>query len=311
MHDQRPLKLDSEGLRDRMRVSSYRSRPVTQPRRFNDVIVAKQPYVLKATPLITKIQPKSISKRTQITTNPALPRRQSSKVLIRQIVHKQEPIPVKKKKLNIMPVAMVSMAVTIFIFGLFVAVSGWRTNEAVQAQVSQITDKAEQDDSDLPTEGDPPELSSYSVAAELPRLLKISSIEVEARVMRLGVDKNNQLKSPSNIYDTGWYEGSSKPGEAGTVLIDGHVHGPTKPGVFMNLKKLVKGDKIEVERGDGKIITYRVVKTEIYKADQVDMAAALTSAENGKNGLNLITCHGKVDSNNNYSERLVVFTVQE
>lgn len=207
----------------------------------------------------------------------------------------------------------------LLVTGTSVAYMGMRSNQKVEAQVVNLQEKVEtveKDEAvaaDVPSET-PPDNSAratYTVAPDLPRMIKIPKINVNARVLRVGVDGQNAIKAPSNIYDTGWYDGSAKPGEKGASLIDGHVHGIKSPGVFYNLKKLVPGDVIVIERGDGSLLNYKVVKSQVYKAAEVDMAAALASAEKDKNGLNLITCAGKINDKNEYQDRLVIFAVQE
>jgi LPXTG-site transpeptidase (sortase) family protein len=138
-----------------------------------------------------------------------------------------------------------------------------------------------------------------------------SKTNTNARVKRLGVDTKNELLAPNNTHDAGWYENSAKPGEAGAMLIDGHV-GFTKDGIFAHLKDLRKGDEISIERGDSQKFTYKVVDSQAYAADKLDMSKALVSAEPGKPGLNLITCTGKLTSNKtSYTDRLLVRAVQE
>jgi len=68
---------------------------------------------------------------------------------------------------------------------------------------------------------------------------------------------------------------------------------------------------LSIERGDGTVLNYKVVQTQVYHADDVDMAAALTSVDPAKPGLNLMTCSGKVKAGTNeFQDRIVVFTVQ-
>lgn len=157
----------------------------------------------------------------------------------------------------------------------------------------------------------PTGISSYRVAPDMPRVMTIPKIGVESRVKSLGVKPNNELQAPANIYDTGWYKGSSKPGESGAALLDGHVHGPNKPGVFHKLHTLKAGDPIYIERGDGTRITYTVVSQKTYAQQDTDMVAALESIVPGKEGLNIITCTGAVDrATNRYDDRLVIFAVR-
>ncbi|MEI9913732.1 MAG: class F sortase [Candidatus Saccharibacteria bacterium] len=154
-------------------------------------------------------------------------------------------------------------------------------------------------------------LASYTVAPTAPRYLKIPEIGVNARVLNVGLVKGGAIGTPEDIYDTAWYNGSSLPGQPGATLIDGHISSWTSHGVFYNLNKLVPGDTLQVERGDGTTFTYKVVKSQIYSVNNVDMNAALKPVVSGSPGLNLITCTGDViPGTSSFSERLIVFTTQ-
>jgi LPXTG-site transpeptidase (sortase) family protein len=205
---------------------------------------------------------------------------------------------------------LVIAGVVVFVFGMTVSIMGIKTNKQVAAQPSAAQHARGENSDENPDEKDPGAVGSYKVAPDMPRRINIPNIKVNARILALGVKSDNQLKAPTNIYDAGWYQKSAKPGENGAMLIDGHVHGPTKPGVFYNLKKLVAGDRVTVERGDGQVFNYTVVKSQSYPKDAVDMAAAITPAIAGKQGLNIITCNGSL-SGTSYEERLVVFAVRE
>jgi hypothetical protein len=86
---------------------------------------------------------------------------------------------------------------------------------------------------------------------------------VQSRILPVGVDATNELKTPQNIFDVGWYEGSAKPGSYySALLLNGHVSGPTKPGFFAKLQKLAVGDIVTVECGDGQQFNYRVISKE-------------------------------------------------
>ena len=150
--------------------------------------------------------------------------------------------------------------------------------------------------------------SKYSVKADLPRYIFIPSINVKAIVKQVGVTKTNQIDTPDNIYDTGWFNQSAKPGMAGLSLIDGHLGTWSDKGVFSNLTKLRNGDKFTIQRGDGKVISYVIVKTQMYDANNVDMKALLSPVNPLKPGANLITCSGSVnDGTYQYNKRFVVF----
>ncbi len=142
------------------------------------------------------------------------------------------------------------------------------------------------------------QIDQHTVAADEPRYVSIPSLGVSnTRVFSVGVTENNQLGTPKNISDTAWYNKSAKPGQGfGAILIDGHNGGITRNGVFAELGKLQFGETITVERGDGKTYTYEVRENQSMPLEEVNktgMRMMMESAEEGKEGLNLITCDGK------------------
>jgi LPXTG-site transpeptidase (sortase) family protein len=96
------------------------------------------------------------------------------------------------------------------------------------------------------------------------------------------------------------------------MLIDGHISSWTTPGVFYNLNKLRAGDNIQIQKGDGGIIKYSVVKTVVYSTNNIDMNQVLNPIDSSKPGLNLISCFGDVISGTNeFNKRIVVYTSQQ
>jgi sortase (surface protein transpeptidase) len=127
-------------------------------------------------------------------------------------------------------------------------------------------------------------------------------------VLQVGVTTSGALATPSNVFDTAWYTGSAKPGQPGATLIDGHVSSWTTKGVFYGIKTLVAGDTIQIVKGDNSVLTYKVVKTQVYPAGTVDMQAAVTPVIAGQSGLNLITCTGQViKGTSEFNQRELVF----
>lgn len=257
-------------------------------------------------------------------------RTQKSTVLNRQVFIQPKPETIraaknKKQKQNSKPrpkyshtqYALAGMATVVLVVGLSVSILSFQTNRHIQAQVKAATTNSanpEEGTSDVPSETKPSNISAYQVAPSLPKFLKIPSLGISARVKALGVNSNNELLAPSNIYDTGWYNASAKPGDSeakGAILIDGHVHGPTYPGVFSKIKSLKAGDELQIQRGDNQLFRYQVVKVQNYDANTLDMRLAMASITPGKAGLNLITCGGKYDKKTGYSQRTLVFAVQK
>lgn len=281
--------------------------------------------VLPAARLIHDVRPALAKSSKPKTTNqnqafarpqpkPAQRRVQHSSVLARQFVKTKKRRP--RLFFNAKGIALTSMASVLFVFGVGVGIMQLGANKEVKTQAqtlaAQSAQLAQSDDGSLPDNGLPSEKPGggyWRPTAEEPKRIKIPSLNVNARILKMGVKPNGEIKTPGNIFDAGWLETTAKPGEHGAMFIDGHVHGPTQPGVFYGIKKLNPGDKIQVERGDGQVFTYSVVKTESYSKDNVDMVAALNTVVPGKPGLNLMTCDGRYNAEHGYDHRVMVFAV--
>lgn len=167
------------------------------------------------------------------------------------------------------------------------------------------------DTSDEISERRPTNMQSYQVSGDLPRMLYVDDMGLSARIRRVGVGTDTEIRLPSNIYDVGWYESSVKPGEQGAVVLTGHATGPTKPGIFHDLTEFSPGDEFEIETGAGDRYTYYVAKLEAYR-DNDPLDPMLAPAIPGIPGLNLITETGHYDTKSNtFDQRLVIYAVQK
>lgn len=155
--------------------------------------------------------------------------------------------------------------------------------------------------------------ANYTVPTDQPRFIYIPSINVNARVLSVGVNSKGNIDTPSNLNDTAWYDGSAKPDKEGEVFIDGHTSFNNNIAAAFNaLPNLKKNAKITIELGDGKKINYTVKKVETVDTDKVDMAKALNPIDGAKKGLTLMTCAGKFNyRTQNADKRLIVYAIQD
>lgn len=161
------------------------------------------------------------------------------------------------------------------------------------------------------------QIDEYTVPATNPRYISIPSLNVsKARVVLVGLLPNNELDTPLHIDDTGWYDKSAFPGQGyGVVLIDGHNGGISRNGIFSHLDRLKNGDKITIERGDGKKMTYSIVENRtmsLKDANKTGMNRLLQPYDPEKEGLGLITCAGDwVPRDKVFNKRIMVRAVAD
>ena len=140
------------------------------------------------------------------------------------------------------------------------------------------------------------EIKEYIVAPDRPRYLMVDRLGIsKSRILPMGINVSGELDTPRNIFDVGWYESSGKPGQGGTLIIDGHNGGPHVHGVFKDLPKLVNGDVIKIERGDGEVFEYQVVENIAVPLDEANsyMVTAANTPVEGKESVTLISCTGE------------------
>jgi LPXTG-site transpeptidase (sortase) family protein len=94
----------------------------------------------------------------------------------------------------------------------------------------------------------------------------------------------------------GHYESSAQPGQAGNTILVGHNYGYGTKGVFLKLKSLKPGQKIEVLNEAGETFNYEVtavhkVPWKLKGTDELLQHARLLTVS-GRERLTLVTCGG-------------------
>ena len=228
------------------------------------------------------------------------------------------------KKKQIFGILRTILILTILAISGYLAWDTWMTNREAQEMFSNPTSSLSINsiaaiDPDNPDSLDTTSVSnqaivSHNVPADQPRYISIPSIGINgARVFSVGVNSNGNIDVPKNVNDTAWYDGSAKPGQNGAVFINGHTSfSRSYRGIFDDLVKIEIGDKITIERGDGKSFTYKVVAKETNPRADVNMNKALNVQDGAIQGLTLMTCTGSYDYRaGGASDRLIVYAVLE
>lgn len=217
---------------------------------------------------------------------------------------------------------LTSAAITlILVITGYVSFDTWQTNNLAKQAFAKEASASEspalspadrqssegKDESSLPAST----LADYRVAPNLPRALYINKLNVAARVLPMGVNKDSSMQAPLGIYDAGWYSGSVRPGETGAMVLNGHSSGPTRQGLLGRLDTLKQGDEIVIEKGDTSRLTYRVVHTETVPLEAVDMNKVALPYGTAKSGLNIYTCTGEwLPTKQTFDHRVIVYTVE-
>ncbi len=114
------------------------------------------------------------------------------------------------------------------------------------------------------------------------------------------------MQVPTDARTVGWYTKAPTPGALGPAVLAGHVDYQNKPGSFHRLTDLKAGDSINVDRQDGSMAMFTVVKVERYAKNKFPTNAVYGAINRA--GLRLITCGGNFDSTaGHYEDNIVVY----
>ena len=140
-----------------------------------------------------------------------------------------------------------------------------------------------------------------------PATIRIPRLDVEARIIPLGLQEDGSIEVPENPEQAGWWLGGPEPGELGPAVILGHVDSQEEgPAVFFHLRYMEAGDEIHIDRVDGSTITYVVESTERHEKDEFPTDAVYGPTEQPT--LRLVTCGGDFDFDvRTYEENVIVF----
>ncbi|MFF3904828.1 class F sortase [Streptomyces sp. NPDC001848] len=141
-----------------------------------------------------------------------------------------------------------------------------------------------------------------------PKRIAIPQIGVDAPFTELSLGASGHLTPPpgNNTNLVGWYRGGASPGERGTSIVVGHVDTKTGPAVFVLLRTLKPGSKVDITRDDGIVARFKVDSVETFSKAGFPDDRVYADAPTPQ--LRLITCGGVYNrSVHDYESNVVVF----
>lgn len=157
--------------------------------------------------------------------------------------------------------------------------------------------------------GPPPVLPAASSLDRSPPVrLTYERLGIETTLISVGLNPDRTAEVPPKDpgAPAGWYRHLASPGESGPAVILGHVDTTDGPGVFFTLGTSEAGDRILVERADGRIGAFTVERVESFP--RADFPTDQVYGRVDHAALRLVTCGGFFDRDNGgYQENVVVF----
>ncbi|MEW2548986.1 sortase [Streptomyces sp. NPDC047002] len=160
-------------------------------------------------------------------------------------------------------------------------------------------------------------------ADSVPVRLRVPALGLTAGVLPLALDASGGLDVPgfADAAKAGWYALGPRPGRPGPAVFVGHrdapdntyVHGRRvgrarlRDGAFARIGRLRPGDRVDVERGDGAHVTFRVTRVDTYPTRRFPTARVYGPTRDAE--LRLITCGGLIGPDGHWDANVVVSAV--
>ncbi|MEU4986035.1 sortase [Streptomyces sp. NPDC021969] len=150
----------------------------------------------------------------------------------------------------------------------------------------------------------PPTAASVVLPRSVPQRITAPGTGLDTAIDAVGLAEDGSVALPKNVDHAGWFTGSVTPGERGNAIIVGHVDSTTGPAAFYSLGKLSSGDRITVQRRDGRAATFTLTRTAVY--DKNHFPSDLVYGPTQGSQLTLITCTDWDSNAHEYRANLVL-----
>jgi sortase A len=138
----------------------------------------------------------------------------------------------------------------------------------------------------------------YSNRLQPPERLQIPSIGLDSKIIQIGTktDAQGHFLWETAAFAVGYHKGTALPGDAGNVVLSGHISSPREGAIFNKLPQVEPGDGIVVSTADRQYL-YVVSETKVVTPDAVEVLDPTDEAI-----VTMLTCV----PDGIYSHRLVV-----
>ncbi|MCW1805990.1 MULTISPECIES: class F sortase [Brachybacterium] len=152
-----------------------------------------------------------------------------------------------------------------------------------------------------------PEATPTALPASEPTRVRLDGRGIDGNVFPISLADDGTLPAPSGARkdDAAWYDGSPTPGQPGPSVIEGHVTYGGEPSVFFELGAVQKGDRVTVDREDGRTAAFEVYDVARFPKDAFPTEGVYGNTAGPE--LRLITCGGSVDGEGRHADNVIVF----
>ncbi|MFC3573604.1 class F sortase [Streptomyces yaanensis] len=151
-------------------------------------------------------------------------------------------------------------------------------------------------------------VTTRGLPRSVPKRIEIPQIGVDAPFTALSLGASGQLNPPpaNNTNLVGWFRGGASPGERGASIVVGHVDTKTAPAVFVLLRTLKPGSRVDITRADGIVARFEVDSVDTFS--KAHFPDDRVYADTPTPELRVITCGGTYNHTvHDYESNVVVF----
>lgn len=144
----------------------------------------------------------------------------------------------------------------------------------------------------------------------VPRSVVIPSLDVDSRIVPVGLEADGAIEIPDDVDIVGWYELGVPPGaDRGSAVLVAHRDGRDQGrGVFYDLGVMDVGDRVRVRDDAGDVLVFEVVARESLRKKGLPYDEIFTA--DGPPRLTLISCGGEYDADRGgYQDNVIVTAV--
>ena len=152
-------------------------------------------------------------------------------------------------------------------------------------------------------------LTSRPAETRVPVRIRMGTVDIDAAVRPVGVERDAQMELPGDPRVMGWYRYGPAPGDpVGSAVLAGHLDAVGFGlGPLARLRDVEVGDRVEVDQSDGTSQVFVVRR--VQRFDRQGLPPELF-ARTGPGLLRVITCGGAyLPEAGGYQENLVVTAV--
>jgi len=149
-------------------------------------------------------------------------------------------------------------------------------------------------------------LGPEAVERPAPARFSADSINVELPVVATGVATDVRMQLPETNEEVAWYAFGARPGDpVGTTVMAAHVDTRAEGlGPFSRLRRLDRGDDIQVTDAAGRAHRYRVTTVDDVKKSKISLDQLFR--RDGSPQLKVLTCGGPYSRETGYRDNIVV-----